>query len=210
MRSTVNSNNSSRGFGLRPRAITLMALTALSFRAAGEPPSESPADSVAPAASPTAPGSIAAPVPSTVAPARQATGAVSPAPSTSPLLVPEPAWSPHPPRAHAVAAATLIAPAAGSSNSAIEPALFASEAKWDLAGYNNDEVIYTIFITSQDPRIIRCTAVLNGFFYENGEKHSVSDRQSTTVFPQQRVQAGNWQGMDKQSGVNYSVKCHPV
>lgn len=97
-----------------------------------------------------------------------------------------------------------------ASTSATQPAQFASEAKWDLAGYNNDEVIYSIFITSQDPRIIRCTAVLNGFFYENGEKHSVSDRQSTTVFPQQRVQAGNWQGMDKQSGVNYSVKCHPV
>jgi hypothetical protein len=71
-------------------------------------------------------------------------------------------------------------------------------------------VIYTIFIESHDPRIIRCIIQLSGFYYENGEKHAVSDRQSDTVFPAQRVQAGNWQGMDKDSGATYSVKCHPT
>ena len=206
MRSTAIPNGGRRGFGARSRVIALLALTALSFRAAGEPPSESPADTVTPATSSPASGATA-----TNAPVAVASPAAS---STNPLIVPEPAWSPRPPRARAVAPAAPITPStpsgAAASTSATQPALFASEAKWDLAGYNNDEVIYTIFITSQDPRIIRCTAVLNGFFYENGEKHSVSDRQSTTVFPQQRVQAGNWQGMDKQSGVNYSVKCHPV
>jgi len=85
---------------------------------------------------------------------------------------------------------------------------YEAEGKWDLAGYNNDEVIYTIFITNHDPRIIRCAVELKGFYYEDGEKHSVSDRQSSTVFPEQRVQAGNWQGMDEKSGATYSVKCH--
>ena len=141
-----------------------------------------------------------------------ADGSAPPPAATSPkvpsasVFKPVPAWSPRPRRA------APVPPPAASSNAAssTQPVQFSSEAKWDLAGYNNDEVIYTIFITSRDPRIIRCTAVLTGFFYENGEKHSVSDRQSTTVFPQQRVQAGNWQGMDKESGVNYSVKCRPT
>lgn len=91
-----------------------------------------------------------------------------------------------------------------------QPANFASEGSWDVAGYNNDEIIYTIFITNNDSRILRCTTELKGYYFENGEKHDVRDRQSTTVFPQQRVQAGNWQGMDKSSGATYSVKCHPV
>ncbi len=28
---------------------------------------------------------------------------------------------------------------------------FASEAKWVLAGYNSDEIVYTVFVTNQDP-----------------------------------------------------------
>ena len=186
------------------RAIALLALTALSFRAAGEPPSESPNDDAASRTS-VLQGTGAPPGP----PAASGASTAPHAPTSS-LLVPEPAWSPRPPRAAAIAPVTPPTNSTTTAASATQPALFSSEAKWDLAGYNNDEVIYTIFITSRDPRIIRCTAVLNGFFYENGEKHSVSDRQSTTVFPQQRVQAGNWQGMDKESGVNFSVKCHPA
>ena len=39
---------------------------------------------------------------------------------------------------------------------------FASEAKWELAGYNSDEVVYTVFVTSQDTRIPRVPpAILN-------------------------------------------------
>lgn len=143
-------------------------------------------------------------------PAQATTGATAPVPK----LVPEPAWSPRPRRAPAVPPpSTLAAASVNTSETAGEPAKpveFASEAKWDLAGYNNDEIIYTIFITSHDPRIIRCVTQLSGSYYENGEKHSVSDRQSTTVFPDQRVQAGNWQGMDQKSGATYSVKCRPV
>lgn len=87
---------------------------------------------------------------------------------------------------------------------------FAAEAQWDLAGYNNDEVVYTISIANQDVQPIRCVTELRGFYFQDGEKHSVADRQSVTILPQQRVQAGNWQGMDKDSGAAYSVKCRPV
>jgi hypothetical protein len=90
------------------------------------------------------------------------------------------------------------------------PALFTAEEKWALAGYNNDEVIYTIIITSHDSRIIRCNTELQGFYYENGKKVGISDRQSSTVFPTQNAQAGNWIGMDQKSGSTYSVKCHPL
>jgi hypothetical protein len=147
--------------------------------------------------------------PTSGAAASSTSGATTP-PTSASALVPEPAWSPHPRRPPAIAPTepATIRPQAATGDD--HPAQFSSEAKWDLAGYNNNEVIYTIVITSLDLRIIRCTTDLKGFFYENGEKHTVSDRQSTTVFPQQRAQAGNWQGMDKQSGTTYSVKCHAV
>src|SRR5262249_46795826 len=128
------------------------------------------------------------------------------------VIVPEPAWSPRPPRPRAIAPQTTPAAAVTSQDKAAndQPVDFTSEGTWDVAGYNNDEIIYTIFITNRDSKIIRCTTELKGFYFENGEKHDVSDRQSTTVFPQQRAQAGNWQGMDKSSGATYSVKCHPM
>ena len=90
------------------------------------------------------------------------------------------------------------------------PARFTTEAKWDTAGYNNDEIVYTILVTSHDSRIIRCTTSLQGSYYENGAKQSVSDRQLSTVFPDQQVQVGNWMGMDQQSGATYAVHCHPL
>jgi hypothetical protein len=87
---------------------------------------------------------------------------------------------------------------------------FLSEAKWVLAGYNSDEIVYTVFVTNQDPRIIRCTTEVKGFYFENGTKLSISDRQITTVFPNQPTRVGYWMDMDQQSGASYSVKCHPV
>jgi hypothetical protein len=152
-------------------------------------------------------GAAAAAVPAALATAAPTAPAVS-----ASMLVPEPAWSPRPPRAQATAPVSPTAPATISSDrSATDSSVdFTSEGTWDLAGYNNDEIIYTIFITNHDSRIIRCTTELKGFYFEDGEKHSVSDRQSTTVFPQQRTQAGNWQGMDKSSGATYAVKCHPM
>jgi hypothetical protein len=129
------------------------------------------------------------------------------APPPTPKLIAEPAWSPKPPRARAIPP-TITTPTQPALTSQDAPVKYEAEGKWDLAGYNNDEVIYTIFITSHDPRIIRCAIELKGFYYEDGEKHDVSDRQSSTVFPDQRVQAGNWQGMDQKSGATYAVKCH--
>jgi hypothetical protein len=90
------------------------------------------------------------------------------------------------------------------------PARFTTEAKWDTAGYNNDEIVYTIIVTSHDSRVIRCITSLQGSYYENGQKQSVSDRQLSTVFPDQQAQVGNWMGMDQQSGATYSVHCHPI
>ena len=89
-------------------------------------------------------------------------------------------------------------------------ARFATDAKWELAGYNNNEVVYTIIVTNQDTRIIRCTTELKGFYFEEGKKLSIADRQSSTVFPDQQVQVGNWMGMDEKSGATYSVKCRPI
>jgi hypothetical protein len=144
-------------------------------------------------------------VAATPLPAAATGAAVTPPPPLK--LIAEPAWSPKPPRARAIppTLTTPIQPAPANQDATVK---YEAEGKWDLAGYNNDEVIYTIFITSHDPRIIRCAVELKGFYYEDGEKHDVSDRQSGTVFPDQRVQLGNWQGMDRKSGATYAVKCH--
>ena len=108
--------------------------------------------------------------------------------------------------------AAVDPPAAGSSggDQSSAPAGFVTEEKWGMAGYNSNEPIYTILITSHDPRIIRCTADLKGTYIENGERFQVTDRQTTTVFPNTQVQIGNWSGMDQQSGAVYAVKCRPV
>jgi hypothetical protein len=94
--------------------------------------------------------------------------------------------------------------------STVDQPKFVSEAKWVLAGYNSDEIVYTVFVTNQDARIIRCTTEVKGFYFENGAKLSISDRQITTVFPNQPTRVGYWMDMDQQSGASYSVKCHPV
>lgn len=96
------------------------------------------------------------------------------------------------------------------SSSAAEAPKFVSEAKWELAGYNNNEIVYTVFVTNQDSRIIRCTTEVKGFYFENGTRLSISDRQITTVFPNQPTRVGYWMDMDQPSGASYSVKCHPV
>jgi hypothetical protein len=79
-----------------------------------------------------------------------------------------------------------------------------------MAGYNNNEVYYTVFVTNQEARILRCTTEIKGFYFENGEKLSIADRQITTVFPNQPTQVGIWMDMDQSSGATYSVKCHPI
>ena len=116
----------------------------------------------------------------------------------------------------AVAQESLASPvqssgeASGGAVPAAATATFTAEEKWGLAGYNNNEPIYTILVTSHDARIIRCTADLKGTYIENGEKLGITDRQTMTVFPNQQVQIGNWSGMDQQSGATYAVKCRPI
>jgi len=100
--------------------------------------------------------------------------------------------------------------ASDRSAAATDAPKFVSEAKWGLAGYNNNEVYYTIFVTSQNEGVIRCTTEIKGFYFENGQKLSIADRQMTTVFPNQPTQVGIWMDMDQASGASYSVKCHAV
>jgi hypothetical protein len=109
------------------------------------------------------------------------------------------------------------APAAAADSAATDKAVpaadapsFVSEAKWGLAGYNNNEVYYTVFVTNQDKRILRCTTQIQGMYVNNGEKASITDRQITTVFPDQPTQVGIWMDMDEGSGATYSVKCHRI
>jgi hypothetical protein len=106
--------------------------------------------------------------------------------------------------------ASNSSPDGGKAVASDDAPKFSSEAKWELAGYNNDEVVYTVFITSQDTHIIRCTTEIKGFYFENGTKLTISDRQITTVFPNQPTRVGYWMDMDQQSGASYAVKCHPV
>jgi hypothetical protein len=112
--------------------------------------------------------------------------------------------------ASASGTATNAAANAGTPAPSPTDPKFQSEAKWVLAGYNSDEIVYTVFVTNQDSRIIRCTTEVKGFYFENGTKLSIQDRQITTVFPNQPTRVGYWMDMDQQSGASYSVKCHPV
>jgi hypothetical protein len=84
---------------------------------------------------------------------------------------------------------------------------YSVDASWMIAGYNDDEVIYSIIITNQDQRIIRCSTLLSGSYLENGTKHAISDRQGVTIFPGKQSSAGRWVGMDQASGATYKVTC---
>jgi hypothetical protein len=83
-------------------------------------------------------------------------------------------------------------------------------ASWVIAGYNDEEVIYSIIISNQDARIIRCSTLLSGYYLENGARHSVSDRQGVTIFPGKQSSAGRWVGMDQTAGATYKVSCRAV
>lgn len=87
---------------------------------------------------------------------------------------------------------------------------YTTRAAWEIAGYNNNEIVYHIFIKSSDEQILRCTTTLQGSYIENGQSFPVSDRQLTTVFPGQETQVGNWLGMDQKAGASYAVKCHSI
>jgi hypothetical protein len=87
---------------------------------------------------------------------------------------------------------------------------YSVDASWVIAGYNDNEVIYSIIITNQDQRIIRCSTLLSGYYLDNGTRHSISDRQGVTIFPGKQSSAGRWVGMDQASGATYKVTCRAV
>jgi hypothetical protein len=116
--------------------------------------------------------------------------------------------TPAAPASSAASDADAVAgPNAGSSAS---PARFSAEDKWLTAGYNNDEIVYTVVVTSQDSRILHCSADVQGFYLEQGKKLTITDRQTLIVFPNQPTQIGNWMDLDQASGASYSVKCRPT
>ena len=87
---------------------------------------------------------------------------------------------------------------------------YSVDASWVIAGYNDNEVIYSIIISNQDQRIIRCSTQLSGYYLDNGTKHAISDRQGVTIFPGKQSSAGRWAGMDQASGATYKVTCRAV
>ena len=89
---------------------------------------------------------------------------------------------------------------------------YASEDRWEHTGYNLDEIVYTVFITNQDSRILRCRTEVHGVYVDDktGKKGEISDLQITTVFPNKQQQAGIWSGLDEQSGARYSVTCKAI
>jgi hypothetical protein len=102
-----------------------------------------------------------------------------------------------------------VADTAQTAGGPNEP-LYNVDASWVIAGYNDEEVVYSIIITNEDPRIIRCSTLLSGSYLENGTRHSVSDRQGVTIFPGKESSAGRWVGMDQTAGATYKVTCRAV
>ena len=88
--------------------------------------------------------------------------------------------------------------------------LYSVSASWVIAGYNDNEVVYSIIITNNDANVIRCTTLLSGYYLDNGVRHAVSDRQSVTLFPGKQSSAGTWTGLDQTAGATYKVTCRGV
>lgn len=111
--------------------------------------------------------------------------------------------------------ATASPPLTVTTDAATDPAdtlhaHYTTQAKWEVAGYNDNELVYHIFIHSTDVRILRCTTLLEGSYVEDGITYPVTDRQVTTVFPGQETQVGNWLGLDQKSGTRYQVQCRTL
>ncbi len=105
-------------------------------------------------------------------------------------------------------------PLPGSASAAASAATpsprFSTSAKWEHAGYNSDEIVYTIVIDNQDPRILRCRTHMRGFYFNSGQRQTIEDIQVSVVFPGQQVPAGIWMDMDEASGATYEVSCKPT
>jgi hypothetical protein len=118
----------------------------------------------------------------------------------------------------ATAAPAAAAPASGvahvvsdgqTSGGPDEPSYKVS-ASWVIAGYNDNEVIYSIVIANADSAVIRCATLLSGYYLENGTPHAISDRQSVTLFPGKQSSAGTWVGLDPKSATHYKITCRAV
>jgi|GEM_PF-3455580 len=99
--------------------------------------------------------------------------------------------------------ATVVA----TTDTTPDAARFTTDQQWEVAGYNMEEIIYTISITSHDTRILRCRTHMEGHYLDNGTLAAISDEQTSTVFPDQQVRVGNWTGLDEKSGATFTVKC---
>jgi hypothetical protein len=116
------------------------------------------------------------------------------------------------PAAPATPAASAPGAAGSTTTAATTPstAQFASLDRWEHAGYNQDEIVYTVFITNHEPNILRCRTEIHGFYFNNGQKGEISDVQVSTVFPDKQVQAGIWSGLDEAAGATYKVSCRAL
>jgi hypothetical protein len=166
---------------------------------AGAVPTPSPVTAgTAPAPSPAAAGTVPAFSP----------GATGPALASSISAV---GSAPRPAASSTVSASTAAgSPPASNTSAPATPSPFASEDRWEHAGYNQDEIVYTVFITNHDPNILRCRTEIHGFYFNNGQKGEISDVQVSTVFPDKQVQAGIWSGLDEPSGATYKVTCRAL
>jgi hypothetical protein len=102
------------------------------------------------------------------------------------------------------------ASASAGASAATPSPRFSTSAKWEHAGYNSDEIVYTIVIDNQDPRILRCRTRMRGFYFNDGKRQTIEDIQVSVVFPGQQVPAGIWMDMDEASGATYEVSCKPT
>ena len=100
--------------------------------------------------------------------------------------------------------------ATGQTSGGPDEPQYGVESSWVIAGYNDNEVIYSIIITNKAATVIRCTTLLSGWYLDKGARHAVSDRQSVTLFPGKQSSAGTWVGLDQASGANYKVRCRSV
>ncbi|HEX4676175.1 MAG TPA: hypothetical protein VH209_12650 [Steroidobacteraceae bacterium] len=142
-------------------------------------------------------------------PATVTAAAATPATAVAPVAPAAPA-APAAPLASAPGAAGSTTTAATSPSTAPSTSQFASQDRWEHAGYNQDEIVYTVFITNHEPNILRCRTEIHGFYFNNGQKGEISDVQVSTVFPDKQVQAGIWSGLDEAAGATYKVSCRAL
>lgn len=100
--------------------------------------------------------------------------------------------------------------ATGQTSGGADEPQYGVESSWVIAGYNDNEIIYSIIITNKAATVIRCTTLLSGYYIDKGSRHAVSDRQSVTLFPGKQSSAGTWVGLDQASGASYKVRCRAV